>query len=50
MRQFYEKYYEALEFFKNHTLTIEINLLGSLSRVYFPKIPLCYKLTNKKQE
>jgi hypothetical protein len=45
MKQFYQKYYEAMGFFGKHTLTIEVNLLNTLARVYFPKIPLCEKLT-----
>ncbi len=45
MKQFYHKYYETIGFFGNHTLTIEVNLMGNLARVYFPKIPLCEKLT-----
>lgn len=41
MKQFYQKYYEAMGFFGKYTLTIEVNLIGSLARVYFPKIPIC---------
>jgi hypothetical protein len=31
-------------------LTIEVNLLGSLARVYFPKIPICEKLSEPMVE
>ena len=47
MTQFYEKYYEAMDFFKEKTLTVEVNFGDRLTRVYFPKIPLCNGLTKR---
>ena len=46
MKMFFESYYESLEFFKQRTLTIEVNYLDELTKVYFPKLPICDKLDN----
>ena len=50
MRQFYEKYYEALEFFRGKSISIEVNFIENLTRIYFPKIPLCNGVTEKMTE
>lgn len=47
MKKFYESYYEALEFFKAKTLTIEVNFVDELTRVYFPKLPVCNKVNER---
>jgi hypothetical protein len=47
MTMFYNKYYEAYEFYKKKTLSLEINVHGHLVKLYFPKIPLCNKITQK---
>lgn len=44
MRMFYESYYESLDFFKSKTLTIEVSFNNSLTKVYFPKLPICDKM------
>ena len=45
MKMFYNKYYEALQFFREKTLTIEVNFNDNLTRIFFPEIPLCSKIT-----
>lgn len=51
MKMFYEKYYLAYEFFQAKTVTIEANIHGCLTKLYFPKLPLCDRITEdiKKQ-
>jgi hypothetical protein len=46
MKKYYQAYYEALAFFKSKTLTIEVSFNDRLTRVYFPKLPLCDKMTH----
>lgn len=50
MKLFYNKYYEAYEFFSKRTATIEANVFGNLVELYFPIIPLCLKITDRMQE
>jgi hypothetical protein len=46
MKKYYESYYEALGFFRLKTLTIEVSFNDNLTRVYFPKLPICNKMTH----
>lgn len=41
MKLFFESYYEALDFFKSKSLSIEVNFHDELTKVYFPKLPIC---------
>lgn len=50
MKMFYDKYYDAYEFFNKRTLTIEASIFGNLIKLYFPKIPLCDKISEKLEE
>ena len=47
MKKYYEKYYAALDFFREKTLSVEINFSGRLTKIRFPKIPLCDKVTER---
>lgn len=47
---FYNKYYEAYEFYQKKSVSLEVNVFGNLVKIYFPKIPLCDKLTEKYEE
>ena len=46
MIRFYEEYYTALDFFKEKTLSIEVNFHDRLTKINFVKIPLCDKMTD----
>jgi hypothetical protein len=50
MKLFYNKYYEAYDFFKRRTATVEVNVYDNLVRLYFPVIPLCHKITEQMEE
>ena len=41
MINYHMKYYQAFDFFKQKTLTIEANIFDNLVKIYFPKLPLC---------
>ena len=41
MTKFYKDYYTAYKFYKSKTVTIEANIYDKLTKVYFPRIPLC---------
>jgi len=45
MARFYKDYYTAYKFYRSKTLTIEANIYDKLTKIYFPKIPLCDELT-----
>lgn len=47
MAKFYQNYYSAYKFYNSKTLTIEATIFGKLTKIYFPRIPLCDKVTEK---
>ena len=49
MAKFYRDYYSAFKFYKGKTLTIEVNIYDKLTKIYFPRIPLCDELTSKME-
>ncbi len=47
MAKFYQNYYAAYKFYNSKKLTIEVNVYDKLTRIYFPRLPLCDKVTEK---
>ena len=50
MTDYFRKYYEAYTVFREKTLSVEAEVFGNLVRLYFPRLPLCDKLTPKLEE
>lgn len=47
MKQYYDLYYKALEYFEKKTGSIEINLKENIIKIYFPMIPLTENITDE---
>jgi hypothetical protein len=50
MRGYYHTYYNAIEFFRAKTSTIEVSLKGQILRTYFPRLPLAGAITDEMKE
>lgn len=46
MCRYYHTYYNAIEFFRGKTSTIEVKLKGQILRAYYPRLPLAEAITD----
>lgn len=46
----YKIYYAARKFYKQKIVSIEANVYGKLTQIYFPLLPFCNRLTEKLKD